>query len=60
VGSLVRDVWRRSLTVIFMADIGDRALCSMFNFNAMFGGWGIKDFNLTLALELERQLTVAL
>ena len=51
-GSLLRDVWRRSLTVIFMVDIGDRALCFKFNSNSMFGGWGDR-FNRDVLLKIK-------
>ena len=51
-GSLLRDVWRRSLTVIFMVDIGNRALCIKFNFNAMFDGWGDR-FNRDVLLNIK-------
>lgn len=55
-GSLVRDVWRRSLIVIFMVEflmgeIGDRALCIKFNFNVIFSGCGDR-FNRDCSTEI--------
>ncbi|GBO55170.1 hypothetical protein APA_3220 [Pseudanabaena sp. lw0831] len=35
-----------------MVDIGDRALCSKFNFNAMFDGWGDR-FNRDVLMNIK-------